>query len=117
MDYLSLRKQAAYLTVLCDCHDAAEAGKALVAKEPEPAQDIEAQKVAFSNIILGGNGVKAELVGDTDTEPTAKIETLTAVGFDEREAQEMIDEGVKIRADAWALRVTEAPREIIEEKP
>jgi hypothetical protein len=116
MDYTAKRKQAAYLIALCDCHDAVEAGKALAAKEPEPAEDIQAQKDCFSNIVLGGSGVKAELLGTIASEPTITVKALVDVGFEEREADELIAESVKVRADAFELRIAK-PLEIGEGEP
>ena len=38
------------------------------------------------------------------------------IGFDEREAQDIIDEGVRLNVEAWALRA-DAEAKTIEEKP
>jgi len=104
MDYQNIRKQIAYLTALADAHDAVEAGKALAEKAPEPAQDVAAQKLACSNIAIAGSGVKAELCGTISTEPTATAEKLIGLGFDEKQAADMVAEGAAIRVDALELR-------------
>ena len=109
MEYADLRKQIAYMTALCEANDAVVAGKAVAEKEPAEAADIATAKISASNIAIAGSGFKAELCGTISDEPTATVETLTSVGFDEKLAAEMIDEGARIRADALTLRMEVKP--------
>lgn len=111
MDYLSLRKQIAYLEALCVAHDAVEAGKAhrevALADERTPAELAaikEAELLSFSNIAIAGSGFKAELCGTISGEPTATVEKLVEVGFDEKQAADLVAEGKAIRADALVIR-------------
>ena len=111
------RKMAAYLTALADAQDGVETGKAIDEKTVEDAPvDVATQKISASNIAIAGSGVKAELCGTIEDEPTATVERLTAIGFDEDQAKEIIDVGAQIRVDALALRVP-AKDPVVEVKP
>jgi hypothetical protein len=108
MDYIKARKQSDYLKYLCDAHDNLEAAKALdTVKEPQPAQDIAAQKLVYSNYVIGGSGDKAALLGTVGAAPTATEKTLTDIGFTKDVALSILDESAKLRTDALALRVVD----------
>jgi len=112
---------AEYLTALADAQDAVEAGKKIDDAPVVEAQpiDIAAQKISASNIAIAGSGVKAELCGTIEGEPTATVESLVVAGFDRDQAQELIDVGKVVRADALSLRVVKVEpigdAELIEE--
>lgn len=106
MDYIKARKQSEYLKYLCDAHDNLEAAKALdVPKAENPVEDIAAQKLVYSNYVIGGSGDKAALLGTVGAAPTITEKNLTDIGFDAVEATAIKAEAVKLRADALALRV------------
>ncbi|MFA6198646.1 MAG: hypothetical protein WC734_05890 [Patescibacteria group bacterium] len=101
-DYTGARKQAAYLTALCDAHDAVVAGKAL--KEDEPKETLEAQKISASNIALAGSSAKAEILGTLSAAPSMKTDDLVKIGMETKYAEAVMIEAATIRADALALR-------------
>lgn len=102
--YEQARKAIAYLTALCDAHDAVESGKAIDTAKPESAPvDTTAQKTTAQNIALAGSGDKAALMGTISTEPTITSKELVDAGIDEKLAVEIITERDAIRADALAL--------------
>jgi hypothetical protein len=100
------RKQAAYLSALCDAAEAVEAAAAIKVEEPVKAEDLETQKISASNVALASasGSVKSQLIGNITEEPTATAEDLTRIGFDEKQAVAMIDEGAAIRVAALDLR-------------
>lgn len=103
MDYQSLQKQRAYIEALLVAHEAVERGKALTA-EKEQSQDINTIRESCANVAIAGEGVKAELCGTLEAEPTATVESLVAWGFDEKVAEDMVAAGKAIHADALELR-------------
>lgn len=106
MDYTKARKQSEYLKYLCDAHDNLEAAKALdVSKADAPAKDVAAQKLVYSNLVIGGSGDKAALLGTVGADPAITEKALTDIGFDASEATAIKAEAVKLHTDALALRV------------
>ena len=106
---IDYRKMAEYLTALADAQDAIEAGKKIDDAPVVEPVDKAAQKLSASNVAIAGSGVKAELCGTIENEPTATAEKLIAVGFDDKQAKELVDVGKAVRADALELRVEAKP--------
>lgn len=81
---------------------------AIIAAEMDKGkQDIAAQKLVYSNYVIGGSGDKAVLLGTVGAAPTATEKTLTDIGFTKDVALSILDESTKLRTNALALRVVE----------